>query len=245
MDLDLETSYQLEEIDPLWNLAEDLSIEDAAALIAGYSPGQISRCKNDTYFGQFFPKYFIALKSLTHAITNGRIKAAIRYSAREYGYADAEADREYYDADFWYVTGSTASEDEKVSEDKSCFFKPLPDWSLSTIARDDLVPWLRSRGIKDGFFFPSDTAKSDFPDYLDPNAPRYANKLAAAVHAWQSVTDPGKSSPKKALEKWLREHAAMYGMTDEDGNPVNQAIDDCSKVANWQPGGGAPKTPES
>jgi hypothetical protein len=241
--MDVESYYQIEEIDPLWNIAEDFNIEDAAALIAGYNPGQISRCRNDTFFDQVLSKYQIALKSLTHSITNGRLKAAIRYSAREHGYVDAESDPEFYDADTWSVTGSTSHEYEKISKDKSCFFKPFPDWSLTTITRDDLVQWLSSRGIKDGFFFPSDTATSDTPDYLDPNAPRYANKLAAAVHAWQAVTDSGKISPKKALEKWLREHAAMYGMTDEDGNPVNQAIEDCSKVANWQPGGGAPKTP--
>jgi len=241
--MDVESYYQFEAIDPLWNLSEDLSIDDAAALIAGYSPVQISRCKNDTNFDQTFSKYPIALKSLTHAVTNGRIKAAIRYSAREYGYADAEADREYYDADFWTVTGSTAENDEQVSKDKSCFFKPFPDWSLTTVTRDDLLLWLRSRGIKDGFFFPLDKEIIDIPDYLDPNGPRYANKLAAAVHAWQAVTSPGKVSPRQALEKWLREHAAMFGMTDNVGNPVKQAIEECSKVANWQPGGGAPKTP--
>ena len=34
-----------------------------------------------------------------------------------------------------------------------------------------------------------------------------------------------------------------FGLTDEEGNPINQAIEECSKVANWNPGGGAPKTP--
>jgi len=241
--MDISRNYTFDVIDPLWNLAEDLSIEDAAALIAGYNPVQIERCKNDTNFDQTFSKYSIALKSLTHAITNGRVKAAIRHSAREYGYADAMADLDYYEADFMHVKGSTADEDENLSSDGSCFFKIFPDWSLSTIARDDLVEWLRSRGVKDGFFFPNATITSDIPDYLDPDGPRYANKLAAAVRAWQAVTDPGKMSPKKALEKWLREHAAEFGMTNEIGNPVNQAIGECSKIANWQPSGGAPKTP--
>ena len=67
--------------------------------------------------------------------------------------------------------------------------------------------------------------------------------LAAAVKAWQAVTDPKGKSPKQALDKWLREHAADFGLTDDEGNPVNQAIEDCSKIANWQPGGGAAKTP--
>ncbi len=29
--MDFESSYKFDEIDPLWNLAEDLSVEDAAA----------------------------------------------------------------------------------------------------------------------------------------------------------------------------------------------------------------------
>lgn len=87
-----------------------------------------------------------------------------------------------------------------------------------------------------------DTA-SDSTNYLDPKNPRYAPKLAAAVRAWQAVTDPGGHHPKQALEKWVREHASEFGLLDDDGNPINQAVEDCGKVANWKPGGGAPKTP--
>ena len=79
--------------------------------------------------------------------------------------------------------------------------------------------------------------------YLDPKHPRFAPKLAAAVRAWQSVTAPGNKSPKQAIEKWLRDHAAELGLTNQDGNPINQAIEECSAVANWQPKGGAVKTP--
>lgn len=84
---------------------------------------------------------------------------------------------------------------------------------------------------------------SDAPDYLDPQNPRYAPKLAAAVRAWQSVTDAGGKHPKQALAKWLREHAAEYGLTDDEGKPNETGIEEAAKVANWQPGGGAPKTP--
>ena len=110
----------------------------------------------------------------------------------------------------------------------------------STVDRDSLLGWLQSRGLRRGFFFPME---SDDPDYLNQNHPRYASKLAAAVRAWQAVTDPGKKSPKQALDKWLREHAAEFGMVDDDGNPVNLAVEECSKIANWQPGGGATRTP--
>jgi hypothetical protein len=43
--------------------------------------------------------------------------------------------------------------------------------------------------------------------------------------------------------KWLREHAAKFGMTDDDGKPNETGIEEAAKVANWQPTGGAPKTP--
>ena len=114
------------------------------------------------------------------------------------------------------------------------------DIELSTVNRDSVSVWIQSRGIYSGFF---QLARMNDPDYLDPNNPRYAPKLAAAVKAWQAVTDPNGKSPKQALDKWIREHAADFRLTDDDGNPINQAIEDCSKVANWQPGGGAAKTP--
>lgn len=110
----------------------------------------------------------------------------------------------------------------------------------SRVDVESLRGWLTTRGIRTGFFFP---AATDAPDYLDPKNHRYAPKLAAAVQAWQSVTDAGGKHPKQALAKWLREHAAEFGMTDDEGKPNETGIEEAAKVANWQPGGGAPKTP--
>jgi len=231
----------IDEIDTLWTLHEDFSVADAAALIAGYNPTMVERCSKEPLIDQAFSRYPIALKALTHAITNGRMNAVLRYSAREYGYADQQADIEYSELECESVFGSTVRADETMSKDCSCFFKPFPDWMLSTVSRDELVLWLTGRGVTTGFFFP--TSHTDLPGYLDADNDRYAPKLAAAVRAWQAVTDQGKKSHKQALEKWLRENASKYGLTDGNGNPVNQAIDDCSKIANWQPGGGAPKSP--
>ena len=114
------------------------------------------------------------------------------------------------------------------------------DITRSTVERNSLMGWLQSRGLQKGFFFPVIT---DEPDYLNPMNPRYAPKLAATVRAWQAVTDPKGKSPKQALTKWLREHAAEFGQSDDDGVPINQAMEECSAVANWQPKGGAAKTP--
>lgn len=126
-----------------------------------------------------------------------------------------------------------AESNASVSIDRSI------DASNSSIEVESLRAWLKSRGFSSGFFFPTAT---DQPDYLNSAHPRYAPKLAAAVNAWLAVTDPSKKTPKQALEKWLRENAAKYGMADEDGHPMVTPIEDCSKVANWNTSGGAPKS---
>lgn len=110
----------------------------------------------------------------------------------------------------------------------------------SRVEVESLKEWLMSRGFRRGFFFPE---RVEAPDYLDPNNSRYAPKLAAAVRAWQAVRDPAGKHPKQALTKWLREHASEFGLTDDDGKPNETGIEEAAKVANWQPGGGAPRTP--
>jgi hypothetical protein len=117
------------------------------------------------------------------------------------------------------------------------------DLKRSRVEVDSLREWLSSRGLDKGFFFPN---KPIAQDYLNRKHPRYAPKLAAAVHAWLATdadsATKGKS-PKQALTKWLREHATEFDLTDEDGKPNETGIEEAAKVANWQPTGGAPKTP--
>lgn len=119
------------------------------------------------------------------------------------------------------------------------------DLQASTVDVDSLKSWLKGRGINAGFFFPDN---DDAPDYLDPNHPRYSQKIAAAVTAWMKMEEGagliiGKSV-KQSLEKWLWVNAAQYGLCDEEGKPNEKGIDECAKVANWQQKGGAPKTPD-
>ncbi|MCF1459255.1 MAG: hypothetical protein LPH21_17435 [Shewanella sp.] len=238
-----DTTSSNEEIDPLWHLAEDFSVTDAAALIAEYNPSIVEKCRNDTNFDHDFSRYTIAFKALKHAIINEKLQASTRYSAREYGYADQLADSEEWNANFLHRRGVTAEDDEKFSKDESCFYKPFPDWDLSTVSRDDLIRWLESRNYKTGFFF---SGQIEGAEYLDPSHSRYAPKLAAAVNAWLAMDDPsiiqGKS-PKQALSKWLRENASEFKLSDEEGKPNETGIEECAKVANWQDKGGAPKTP--
>lgn len=108
------------------------------------------------------------------------------------------------------------------------------------ISVSSLRGWFAKRGAKPSFFFPNAV---DAPDYLNPDHPRYAAKLAAAVNAWLSVVEVQGTSPKQALVRWLRENASRFGLTDSEGMPIAKGIDDIASVANWNPKGGAPKTP--
>lgn len=110
----------------------------------------------------------------------------------------------------------------------------------SFVVVESVREFLAGRGFASGFFL---TRTSTAPDYLNPKHPRYAPKLSAAVQAWLAVTDAHGKHPKQALEKWLREHASNYGLSDEEGKPNETGIAEIAKVANWQMTGGAPKTP--
>ena len=122
--------------------------------------------------------------------------------------------------------------------------KPDIDWHATTFLVEDLKAWLKSRGVESGFFF---SGTSDAPAYLNAFGDSYAPKLAAAVEAWNAVNaDPSlrkSKTVKQALMVWLRLHAPSFGLTKEDGSPNEQGIEEVAKIANWDPKGGAPKTP--
>ncbi|WP_321490665.1 hypothetical protein [uncultured Hyphomonas sp.] len=114
------------------------------------------------------------------------------------------------------------------------------DLDRSFVEVESLIGWLRSRGFSRGYFF------SDDPQHhglKDTSHPRFAPKLAAAVEAWESYdeesTAPGTA--KQRLAKWLRLHAAEYGLTDDEGKPRETVIDQLATIANWATKGGAPK----
>lgn len=226
----------MDELD-YWRLCDELNIAQAALLITGAEPtiaSEIERWKPEER-----PRGYEAAKT---AISQGLLNYDTY--ARESANSGDSSEQEYlvslrrrsiegqliphFDSD---MNGNTLGPIEGTV-----------DVFRSKVIVGALKQWLLSRGFTTGFFFPEPVTSGE-PDYLDPRNPRYAPKLAAAVRAWQAVTDPGKKTAKQALDKWLREHATEFGLTDDDGNPVNQAIEECSKVANWNPGGGAPKTP--
>lgn len=208
----------MEDLD-YWRLCDELSLHQAAELIIGMKPGEVhemfmlGRELTSTASVKYYTDMNAALSALGNSIGGKRLAGKIVYKDTN-------------------VEGG-------VSAAAADSIPGLIDWDKSTIMVADLKEWLWSRGVRTGFFFPDE----ETADYLNPRHPRYAPKLAAAVRAWQSVTDLNGKSPKQALSKWLRENAAEFGLTDDDGVPNETGIEEASKVANWQPSGGAPKTP--
>lgn len=197
-----------------WRLCDELTVVQAALLVVGEDPSS-----TQSYVEEWDPEkrpegYEAAKAAISSALLGGMVKGkVVPYS--DYG-----------------MNGNCTGYIDGTNNIKE-----------STVEVKSLRDWLYKRGFKTGFFFPSEL---ETPDYLDPDHPRYAPKLAAAINAWLALDEAdslrGKSA-KQALAKWLRENAADFNLSDPEGKPNETGIEDCSKVANWNEKGGAPKTP--
>lgn len=240
----------MEDID-YWRLCEDLNIVQAALLVVGETADHAEYIEGWETADR--PKGYEAAKT---AICGG-LNNFIRYEkmVNELLSQDDHLQVEYRNApsmlleneDYLLDLNRRSIEgkliprpDFDINGNNLGFIDGTIDLYKSTVNAESLKQWLRSKGFAKGFFFPEPLETMDF---LDSNNPRYAPKLAATVRAWQAVTTAGNRSPKQALDKWLREHAAEFGLTNDEGKPIETAIEECSKVANWKPGGGATKTP--
>lgn len=199
-----------------WRLCDELSIDEAAHLLIGTDPNEVEA--QAAACREMLPntqaRYVMDLGAAIQAIS-----VALRRGV---------------------INGKMVTDHVPFDDDDHIPVDAILDIYKSRVEVESLRNWLTSRGITTGFFFPAGT---DAPDYLDPNNPRYAPKLAAAVRAWQSVADTGGKTAKQALDKWLEGNAALFGLTKDDGSLNRQGIEDVAKVANWQLSGGAPKTP--
>ncbi|CAK02333.1 hypothetical protein [Bartonella tribocorum] len=123
-----------------------------------------------------------------------------------------------------------------------------PIVAYSSVSLDDLKEWLLLCGKRPKNFFPEDDSR-DTKDkkymFQDPTHPRYASKLAAAVAAWEAVNEAkGGKTVKATLAEWLRQNADQYDLHNKKtGKLKEDVIEQISSVANWEPTGGAPKTP--
>lgn len=116
------------------------------------------------------------------------------------------------------------------------------DIHSTMIAVEEIDRYLKSVHVQCDFFDRWSSASG----YL-ASQPDMPLKLSAALQAWSAVSSDASRlrgrSPKQALEQWLVENAAEFGLLKGDGRPNRTGIEEICKVANWKPSGGAPATP--
>lgn len=203
-----------------WRLCDSLTVIQASLLIIGEDPGNGSEEYVLGLDANNRPNGFNAVfASLKNAVKSNKLFAKVIHNSEIVTYS--------FDGDL---------EDVRVKNKE-------PDWNLTTISVENLKAWLAHRNFKPSFFFSDITENRD---YLDKNHPQYSPKLATTIKAWEALRDNPillkNKTVKQALIKWFREHASIYGFTDDDGLPLNQAIEDMAKVGNWNTKGGVAKT---
>lgn len=214
----LKNEDESESVSPFWLLVEEYRVVDAVLLILGLEPQGLAR---DLEYNVFNEKtvpsgYHAAKAAVSSALNLGKIKGM-----------QVLEEEEIYNEGIREIPGSV-------------------NVYRSTVNRDSLVEWLKSRNYTDCIWFPKE---DDAKGFRDPNHSRYSAKLAAAVEAWEAFdeesNEPGRA--KQRLAKWLRLNAARFGFTNDEGLPSETVVQDLAKVANWDTGGGAPKqsAPES
>jgi hypothetical protein len=219
-----------------WKLADNLTVVQAALLIVGEEPsGQQEYILgwNEENRPEHFNAVFSAIKN---SVTIGILRAESRF--------DAEP-RYQANQDIWLLRNYVESEYVVVTyppDGLELVVKMIHNWQETTIAVNDLKAWLLDKNFKPSFFFEETSSN---PDYLHKDHPRYSAKLAAAVNVWLAMEDSnlykGKS-PKTAMSYWLESRYIELGLIYQEGIN-NTAIEECTKVANWNDKGGATKTP--
>jgi hypothetical protein len=197
-----------------WRLCDELTIVQAALLIAGEDPGQCAEYA-EGWSPENRPDGYEAAKNA--------ISTALRRN-------DLEGELVPI-----YTQNPDGNSWEKV--DGSI------DVAASRVSVDSLRKRLRLRGFNTGFFFPEGTDAPEYLDPSNARyAPKLAAAVQAWQAMDDESLQSGKS-PKQALTKWLREHASDFGLSDDEGKPNETGIEEVAKVANWRLTGGAPKTP--
>lgn len=235
----------------LWRLASDLTVEDAAILIAGGDPSEVDY-EDDTFGGQHevkrttghpgFPATFTSLKI---AIRKGYLPAHLASRTDDGGPYSTRIG-----ADVWTLSSDEVSAlRQRLTNDPfsdlapdgahDIQFRVEPDWTRTTVDVEDLKAWLRSRGFTTGFFFPSNRQTETAPDiFMDPTHEHFSAELALAVAAWRGLASEQRfpRGPKAAIEAWIAGNPDAWR---GDGDLSTNAKDRVVTLVNWRKSGGA------
>lgn len=199
------------EIGPFWDLVDPLTVQQAAALIAGVDPESIS--PDGGYFldretgltcSDGIRHVMAAYLALENAINGQRLKARLYYDAEPRYMAGIDNLKE---RSYWRGEDVTKIDD---GEGNSYIISPVPDWRRTTIRREDLIAWLEASPLRPVFFFPE---KDDDNASMRIKGAVFA-KLAAAIDSF-----PGK----------YPEHGGDWPKLDEDVRPWLAGAFGCSQ----------------
>lgn len=239
----------------LWRLVSDLTVEDAAILVAGGDPSAVDWEHNSFGDQQYpvkrtdgHPGFLAVFTSLKTAIRKGYLRAELAYEADESGgYSNRISGRTWVMSSFDLSqirtqVAESPFDDIVVPEGASLQITVEPDWKRSTIDVEDLKAWLRSRGHHTGFFFPPEEPRdAGTESIVDPSHDHFAPELALAVSAWRALEHKSgfARGSKAAIEGWIDANPeAWLGGSDLSANAKDRIV----TVVNWRKSGGAPST---
>lgn len=235
----------------LWRLVADLSIVDAAILIAGGDPSTGDYSSGSTFDGDLVlkkrtmghPGFLPAISALQCAIENGEIPAKLHYGAKNGGGYSRK-----FEADYWVISSSSlevAASDDWTSDTKDLiasekvYVEREPNLEVSTVAATDLRNWLLGRGFTSGFFFPC--VEPDAETFMDPSHDHFSPELALAVAVWRALAQDNRTNrgTKTVIENWIKANRDAW--KGQDALSTN-AKDRIVTLVNWRKSGGAPTT---
>ena len=173
------THYQ---INPTWNHVDPVTVEQAAALMAGVNP-------DDVVFNPPRLKEPLYLKN----------------NAKELGNEKVGEIRTCFTMLKNAITGAILKANNKITD------RSMHHWSSIYIHREYLIKWLKNIKYNDKFFNPKleNDIVADKYAFLDPKHPRYSAELAMAVEAWEALE--GQDTAKgREIEAWLEAHYRHY-----------------------------------
>lgn len=238
----------------LWRLATDLSVENAAILIAGGDPNatDVKECQ---FNGETFlekrttghPGFLPAFEALKNAVMKKQLKAVFAHEAdKTNGYSNriSGATWAYLSCpieDTMFSVDEHAFDYVRPPEGETVQISVEPDWSRTTVDVEDLKTWLRARGHCTGFFFPDGVTSHDSDAVTDHTHARFAPELALALSAWRGLEGQTsfKRGPKAAIEEWIEKNPQDWRGTSDLSASAKERI---ATVANWGKSGGAPKS---
>jgi hypothetical protein len=230
----------------LWRLAEEVSVIDAAVLIAGGDPAAIhSLNPNPEIESVNHPEGFqAAFRSICAAVNKRTLPARLAYPSYSAASSHPSGPNSLVIVESGAIAYSLSSDfilpsGEGFADEwsKKLVVERTPDWSKSFIDVSDLKAWLRSRGFNVGFFFAKEEPEDD--DFMDPDHDHFSPELALAVKAWRALASEQKfkKGAKAAIEAWLTANPDAW---EGDGKLSVNAKDRVITLVNWRRGGGAP-----